>query len=243
MNSIRTAGMTVLAMCAFAANVAAQTLYRCGNSFQDKPCAAGQPGKIVSKDSAGRTGSASVSASASAAGPADAQCRQRGEAAKKIVWAREAGALEGQMLAKAQNDEERAMIQEVYRQRATAPEMKQIIEANCIKEKELVAQGHKPRSAVNAGMSQSVKQPKSATILNLDQPNQKNKGSDEDEEDEDEKKTKLNEAEKKKIMCAKLREEILHAISMQRRGGSHEEMEAHTKRKNALDSQFFRAGC
>lgn len=210
------------------ANVQAQTLYRCGNTYQDKPCVPGQQGKVVGTDS-GRAGDAKNAA------PGDAQCSQRGVAAQKIVWSREAGALEAQMLDKARNDDERELITEVYRQRATAPEMKRIIEANCIKEKQLAAQSPKPnpatKAAANAGASKTGKS------------DRKNEASDGADTDEAEKEIALAESEKKKVMCAKLREEILHTISLQRRGGSHEEMEAYNKRKQALDSQFFRAGC
>ncbi len=239
MNTIRMVGSCgwVVLTWVFAAHAQAQTLYRCGNSYQDKPCAAGQPGKII-KD-VGRTEAAS--ASAGAAG--DAQCSLRGAAAQKIVWSREAGALEAHMLDKAQDEGERDLIREVYRQRATAPEMKRMIEANCIKEK----QSPKSNAVIKMGANQPLKDATNAGVAQLgksDQKNQgKNEGNNETEAGEIENKVTLSEEEKKKAMCAKLREEILYTISLQRKGGSHAEAEAYNKRKYELDSQFFRTGC
>src|SRR4051812_17454103 len=60
----------------------AQTMYRCGNKYQDRPCDAGQKSKAV--------GSASFGAAEASSG--DAQCAQRGKDALKIVWSREGGA-------------------------------------------------------------------------------------------------------------------------------------------------------
>src|SRR4051812_3189973 len=61
----------------------AQTMYRCGSVYQDRPCEGKDPGKRI-----GSTGSAQ-----SADKPvADAECAQRGAETLKIVWKREAGA-------------------------------------------------------------------------------------------------------------------------------------------------------
>ena len=72
---------------AIIAQAEAQTMYRCGSVYQDRPCDAGAKSKVV-----GSTGSASA-APAPAAG-VDPECGQRARDSQKIVWAREGGATE-----------------------------------------------------------------------------------------------------------------------------------------------------
>lgn len=111
------AGMTPLA---------AQTLYRCGNTYQDKPCTNGQQGKVVTILKGGETKD----------GLLDVKCSQRGQDAQKIMWAREAGASENEMRDKAKGEAERELVTSVYRQRGTSTQVRQSVEAACIADKE-----------------------------------------------------------------------------------------------------------
>lgn len=108
------------------APLAAQTLYRCGNTYQDKPCTNGQQGKVVNILKGGETRD----------GLLDVKCSQRGQEAQKIMWAREAGASEKDMRDKAKDEAERELVTSVYRQRGTSTQVRQAVEAACIAEKE-----------------------------------------------------------------------------------------------------------
>src|SRR3954463_10906627 len=66
----------------------AQQMYRCGSTYQDRPCDGAQPSKKL----VGMSGGSSTQSSAS--GPVDLKCVQRGVEAEKIKWAREAGRTE-----------------------------------------------------------------------------------------------------------------------------------------------------
>lgn len=103
----------------------AQTLYRCGNTYQDKPCS-GQAGKVVTVLKSGEAGPGLV----------DAQCSRRGSDAQKLMWARETGALESDMAAKAKTASERELVAVVYRQNGSSAQVRQAVEAACIAEKE-----------------------------------------------------------------------------------------------------------
>ncbi|WP_338849597.1 hypothetical protein V8J88_11155 [Massilia sp. W12] len=103
-----------------------QTLYRCGSVYQDKPCADGGGKKLPPV-------SGSTPAGAEIEG--DVQCRQRGEQAQKIVWAREAGQIEEQMLARSANPAEQQLVREVYAQRGTLQQIKRAIVTACMDEK------------------------------------------------------------------------------------------------------------
>jgi len=102
----------------------AQTMYRCGSSFQDHPCAGGQAGVAI-----GMAAARPAARGASAAAPS-ARCIQQGIAAQKISWSREAGKTEQEQAAAAargQGD----LIAEVYARRGSAVEIRAAIEAEC----------------------------------------------------------------------------------------------------------------
>jgi hypothetical protein len=117
----------------------AQTMYKCGRQYQDRPCEGGQQGRAV--------GSA-ISSQGAANAVADAECSQRGSDALKVVWSREGGATAERLLAEidaksissSKKAEERALVQSVYQKRGSAPQVRAAIEADCVAEKEKAAQ-------------------------------------------------------------------------------------------------------
>lgn len=141
----RRAAAAALLMGAIAAGPAqAQTLYRCGSTYQDRPCAASD-GRVV-----GRSAPAVAPASAT-----DADCAQRGEAAQRLTWLRQAGATQEQQLHELQQRRAGAatdaqLIAEVYRLRGTAPEVRAAIEAQCMADKERTARDPALAAAVAA---------------------------------------------------------------------------------------------
>ena len=87
------------------ATVSAQTMYRCGTVFQDRPCENGQQGKVIG------TNRASNSTQAAAKPAVDMSCARRGEEAKKIIWSREGGASAEKLMAEASSSEQRRLIE------------------------------------------------------------------------------------------------------------------------------------
>lgn len=120
----------VLAGCFFPAH--AQKMYRCGNTYQDRPCAGEQQGKVI-----GSTGAKRPTAVATAV---DGHCAQTGAKAQKIMWAKEAGRTEEMQLAAAAGAEERKLIAEVYRKRGSSVEVRAAIEADCVAARQRAAQ-------------------------------------------------------------------------------------------------------
>jgi hypothetical protein len=122
--SLRGAGL-LLAAWVLCAPAAAQTMYRCGNAYQDRPCNSSQPpGKVVNTSGAG-----------TAAAPPPmltAECAQRGEAAQKIAWVRETGQTEAMQLSATVDSRDTALISEVYRHTGSAAQIRSAVEASCM---------------------------------------------------------------------------------------------------------------
>ena len=122
-----------------AGNTGAQTMYRCGSNYQDRPCSAGQKEKTIGP----ATSSAAVSGAA-AQGGTTPECRQRGQDSLVFVYAWEGGAtLDRQLddinrktVGESQKAGERKLVADVYRQRGTAATVRTRIEAECMKELE-----------------------------------------------------------------------------------------------------------
>lgn len=117
----------------------AQTMYRCGSNYQDRPCGAGQKEKAIGQ----ATGPAAATGAA-VQGGTNADCRQRGQDSLIFVYAWEGGAtLDKQLedinrknIAESQKAGNRKLVTDVYRQRGTAAAVRTRIEAECMKELE-----------------------------------------------------------------------------------------------------------
>ena len=113
----------------------AQTMYRCGSSYQDHPCGGGQAGTVIG------TGSPSGSAQpATAASASSAQCSQRGIAAQKISWMREAGKTEQEQEATASGMLQRDLVADVYSRRGSSVQVRAAVEADCLAQEARAAQ-------------------------------------------------------------------------------------------------------
>ena len=117
----------------------AQTMYRCGSNYQDRPCDAGQKGKPI-----GRATGPSEAATTPASGAATPECRQRGQDSLAVVYAWEGGAtpdrqideISRKSIPESRKSFERQLVADVYRQRGTAAAVRSRIEAECMKELE-----------------------------------------------------------------------------------------------------------
>lgn len=113
----------------------AGTLYRCGNTYQDIPCQNASNSSIVKKSN-----TLSVNEKPLNQGQrfekVDADCKQDGEIAKKIMWAREMGRTLDEQLEATPDSVTRGVIKEVYKHRGSSLEVKDIIEQECMQQKE-----------------------------------------------------------------------------------------------------------
>lgn len=103
----------------------AQTMYRCGATYQDRPCN-GVDSKPVGnhvRQAAGQSvGAASI----------DPACQARGTAAQKLMWEKESGRTLDEQLAKPGVDA--SLARNVYGRRGSSLEVRRVIEAECVKE-------------------------------------------------------------------------------------------------------------
>jgi len=115
-------------------SVFAADMYRCGSSFQDTPCANSNNSKLIK-------GAAKTTASTAQSGDLspiriDADCKQRGDATKKIMWLREVGKTREQQLESAQDGRAQALIKDVYNHRGSTIDVRNAIEQECMQQKE-----------------------------------------------------------------------------------------------------------
>ncbi len=208
----------------FYAQANAQSLFRCGKTYQDRPCDAGQETKILTSRAPSSPG---------IAGSADAMCNQRGAAAQRIVWAREAGAILDQQLAKTRSRDEQNLIIDVYNRRGTSAEIRTAIEADCIAEKEKAA-----RLAALLGTSAP---PAKATddaepVRQKDAHNQNPpKSASHDQMARD--------AERKKVRCNGLQAQLENVKARQRTGGSMATMDMLNSDKSRIEKQLIQDAC
>jgi len=206
--------------------VEAQKMYRCGNTYQDRPCELGE-NKVVGHSNA------TVPVAKSGA---DTECTRRGEEAQKIVWAREAGVTEEKMQSEARDSARQKLISDVYRNRGSAPVVKAAIEADCMAEKERAAQAADLINAANK-------------LLKQNQPPTDGAGSGRQAEappiaraptaaESDEAGNK-----KEKARCEALQRRLDDVRRKQRAGGSAADMDELNERFRDLNSQIFSSGC
>lgn len=224
-NSVRTAIHLTIFMMGFSVSIAtsAQSLYRCGNVYQDTPCAGKEQGKEVRV-----TRPADTAKSANSG--IDGQCAERGTKAQKIVWAREGGATQDKMMAAAHTPEQRKLVMDVYNKRGTSNEVRSEIEAECVAEKEKAA-----RLAALLGGADQQKQDTSSTKSEKQpaQPSQETSS----------RSSSADTDAKKKRLCDALQSERENLISKQRAGGSASEQDALNQQKRDVDSKLRANQC
>jgi len=110
------------------------TMYRCGNSFQDTPCVNHSYSKTL--NTAAKPANGSEATKDLSPYVVDAGCKQRGDAAKKIMWQRQVGKTKEEQLEAAQDTQTHALVSEVYHHRGTILEVRNSIEQACMQQKE-----------------------------------------------------------------------------------------------------------
>jgi hypothetical protein len=220
--------LAILTGTAFNGTVVAQ-VYRCGNTYQDRPCDAAQGGKPLNASSG--------TPSAPAGTAIDDDCAQRGIAAQRIMWAREAGQTADTQLAAANSSLQRKLIGSVYRKRGSAPEVRTAIESECAAEKQRDAQAatlleaaarlraqDDPAAGPGTGSpSPTVKGTATASLAD---------GS------EDERM-----AVAKRTRCSALRDRAETLRSEQRAGATAARMDSLNKQRRVIDDSLRSEGC
>jgi hypothetical protein len=139
-------GVVVSALSTVPATAEAQSLYRCGATYQDRPCSGGDS-KVLAR-----------AAPQTAADPEGSQsmepvCRDRGAAAQKIMWAREVGQTQDEQLSRREFDAD--LIKRVYALRGSSLVVRRAIESGCMKELEREDGARRSAAGDSAGLSTS----------------------------------------------------------------------------------------
>lgn len=112
--------------------LSAQTLYRCGKTFQDRPCD-GANGQVVGVNKAQDSQSSKPSSIATTHA-----CAMKGDQAKELRWQKEGGKTESQQIQDGRFSSE--FIRYVYSKSGTAIEVKASVESDCMAQLERDAQ-------------------------------------------------------------------------------------------------------
>jgi hypothetical protein len=220
---VRTSGFVLIFMASLAGPVDAQTMYRCGKQYQDRPCDAGQPSRAV--------GNANPSAVAAANLPRE--CADRGRDSMRISWARESGVTLEKALAA--NTDAR-LVRDVYDKRGSAAEVRTALEADCQAEKE------KEAKAVAALKALGIEGSTPSPAAGVRQSNAALGGSAKEatsERDRDEQAAQ----ELKAKECRRLTSELQLIESNQRTGGSMTRMESLRADERKAKQRLTEAGC
>ncbi len=227
---IKLAIFATLIFCYQAASAA--TLYRCGNSFQDTPCLNGASSKPVKTSS--KAPSTSTLNGNLTPYSIDADCKERGQAAKKIMWSREVGKTQEQQL---ESSHDAALVKEVYNQRGTTLEVQSAVEQQCMKQKDqddlanrllIEAQrlkGNTSQTSTNLPTSSSSPQ-----VINNSEPKVKT--------------IDVSELNKKiKANCVALEAKAEDLARERRKGASASRMNQLKQQQHDLESTMKSAGC
>lgn len=119
-------------------------MFRCGSSYQDRPCDAGQPAKVINSSGVARDQKPTTLPPASplvatgaavapvGAAKVDAECAALGNRAKQVVWAKESGKTAEVQLAAATTEGDRRLIADVFNRRGSSLEVRQAVETDCM---------------------------------------------------------------------------------------------------------------
>lgn len=217
------------------ASAFSQKMYRCGNSYQDRPCEGAQVSKEVR-----RFGTSSPQA---AVASQDAQCRQRGIDAQKIAWSREGGALAEKLMAEVsakKMDADTAadmkrLIVDVYNKRGSAPEVRAAIEADCVAAKK---QAELAAATIAAGVKLQAKNPPAAGAA----PNRTIEPENPITAAPGNEAPVANAAERNRTLCASISNKM-DVLQKAQRGGGVAAIENLKQRAQDAEAERVRAGC
>ncbi|MFC5500299.1 hypothetical protein ACFPOE_22340 [Caenimonas terrae] len=124
--------------------VSGAAMFRCGNVYQDRPCAE-MPGQEIRPSGISVPSGAAVTVPGAGSRPAGSKaaatqfCAQKGQQAEKIVWKREGGASRDDQIAElgsrrgmVNGQELERLIRDVYTRKGSAIEIRGLVEADCM---------------------------------------------------------------------------------------------------------------
>jgi hypothetical protein len=205
----------------------AQTMYRCGSVYQDRPCDAGKTGRAL-----GSTGTAPAAAATASLDP---ECAQRGKDALKIVWSREGGATEERLVSEATTPAAKRLVQDVYRRRGAASHVQAAVEADCIAEKQK-AEEDTAKAIAAALKAQREGTPQAPETAAAPSP-------DPHAEERAKRERAAYEADRKKEQCARYNARVDELRARERAGGSAHTMDELNEQRRSLRAQMSGAGC
>jgi hypothetical protein len=215
------------ALALLCAQAQAQTMYRCGKVYQDRPCDAGVKGKAV--------GSTGVQAAPQAA--VDAECAQRGKDSNKIVWAREGGASEQRLLLEARSGAEQRFISDVYRRPGSPSTVQAAVQADCVAEKEREKEAAGLAAAAAAAALLKGLSPPAETPANPDAQAQARR------KNELAQQHAAGDAARRTENCARYRQQLDNLRSQERIGAPAAETESLNAQRRELRELMGKAGC
>ncbi|MFZ6844253.1 hypothetical protein [Undibacterium sp. RuTC16W] len=198
----------------------AQTMYRCGSVFQDKPCESGQQKVIGTIKTPGPSDKPAL----------DLSCTRRGEEAKKIIWMREGGALQDKLMAEASTSERRKLIADVYAIRGNSGDVRAAIENDCMAEKTRAQQFGTRIDEDIPGQARAATQ-----RANAEQDKPINNTSDTA--------NTTNAAARKRMQCDLLKNQLATARLDQKSGGSAGTMDTLAQQRRNTESELKSFGC
>ncbi len=213
-------------------NVQAE-LYRCGNTYQDTPCKISNGNSNVSNPIKIKT--TANSGTAQAGKTVDADCTQRGNIAKKIMWMRETGKTAEEQIANPQDGASERLIRDVYNHRGSSIQVKNAIEQECMqqKEKDALAEKYmKEAERLRAGGTPSAIIPNRTAKIPVEKSSIKESSEDLPRDEID-----------KTSNCGQIKRELDNLYDKRRRGGSAEYMERLKHQELDLTSQSNALGC
>ncbi len=228
-NSLLTLTISVLSILINVHSANAQTMYRCGSTYQDTPCQSTPANKTF------QMVTGSKAASSVAAPVSDVQCSGRGAEALKLTWQREAGKTLEQQLTGITSPTQRALIEETYSIRGTAPEVRSAIEMACIKRKEealkaaalIEAARAMDGAARPAGSQQTISEAPQAKVQTSEAAKTQNR----------------TDSARAQARCESFQTQITRVKDQQRQGGSIQLQEDLSAQRRDLERRSSEAKC
>lgn len=200
----------------------AQTMYRCGSVFQDKPCESGQQKVIGTIKTPGPSDKPAL----------DLSCTRRGEEAKKIIWMREGGALQDKLMAEASTSERRKLIADVYAIRGNSGDVRSAIENDCMAEK---ARAQQFGTRIDEDIPGQARAAAQRATANAEQDKPISNTNDTT--------NTTNAAARKRMQCDLLKNQLATARLDQKSGGSAGTMDTLSQQRRNTENELKSLGC
>lgn len=211
--------------------------YRCGNSFQDTPCASGNTASIAAQNRLAANAPSAEVATSQNGSPFAVACARWGKSALEVAWKREAGALREAQLAKPSDDISRkeyaSVVDSVYAKRGAAFLIRTQMEAECIVQKQQEAD----EAAALAVMARKLGTSETTQALGGANNDASSKSASRDG------RVKVFNQADRQDTCAVLQDKLLAVRNSAKRGGSAAVMEKLNDDRRELEQRISISKC